>query len=96
MKHISLSEQEAEFIGTRFGYVPPDDCEDEYASNWRCPDSGVSAGDLPVLKSLEEKRLVWHMKASDWHFLEEDAWVLTDSGFGIFNWFHSFPENYGL
>ena len=97
MKPVSLTEQESIVIGTRFHYFPPEDWQGEYSSNWRYLDKDLQEKDVPVLKTLKEKRLVNHMNVSDWPILvNEDSWVLTDDGLGIFNWFHSFPENFGL
>lgn len=97
MKPISLTEAESVVIGVKFNYFPPEDWQDEYSSNWRYLDRELIEEDVPVLESLKEKRLAYHMNVADWPFLvKEDCWVLTDDGLAIFNWFHSFPENFGL
>ncbi len=97
MKPISLTEQESIVIGTKFGYVPPDDWQEENSNNWSYYDDKLDEKDIPVLEALREKKLVKHMAYADWPFLvDKDCWTLTDEGIGIFNWFHCFPENYGL
>ncbi len=97
MKPISLTEQESIVIGTKFGYVPPADWQGEYSTNWRYYDDKLDEKDVPVLEALREKKLVTHMAYADWPLLvDKDCWALTDEGVGIFNWFHCFPENYGL
>lgn len=97
MKPISLTEQESIVIGTKFGYVPPADWQGEYSTNWRYYDEKLDEKDVPVLEALREKKLVKHMAYADWPILvDKDCWTLTDEGIGIFNWFHCFPENYGL
>lgn len=96
MKPVSLTESESVVIGTRFEYVAPEDWSDVYSFNWQYPVSKVKEGDLPILKSLEEKHLVAYMCRKDWSSLvDEDCWVFTDNGHRIYEWFHSFPENYG-
>ena len=85
MKPISLTETESLVIGVKFNYFPPEDWQDEYASNWRYLDSEMVEEDVPVLESLKEKRLATHMNVADWPFLvKEDCWVLTDDGLAIF------------
>lgn len=97
MKPLALTETETAVIGTKFHYFPPEDWQEEYSSNWRYLDRNLSSEDVSILERLKEKRLAYHMDAADWPILvNEDCWVLTDDGLAIFNWFHSFPENYGL
>lgn len=96
MKPVSLTESESVVIGTKFEYVEPEAWSDIYSSDWQYPVSKVEEGDLPILKSLEEKHLVAYMCRKDWPSLvDEDCWVFTDNGRRIYEWFHSFPENYG-
>ena len=97
MKSVSLTESESVVIGTRFEYVEPEDWSDVYSSNWQYPVSRCGESDLPILKSLEEKRLVAFVKHKERpSIVDEDSWVLTDNGRAVSEWFHSFPENYGL
>ena len=97
MKPVSLTEAESVVIGTKFEYFPPREGDDEYPSNWRYVDKMVANEDLPILEALNKKRLVWHIGHGELPVLADEAcWVLTDEGLGIFNWFHSFPENYGI
>ena len=97
MKRLSLSETETALLGTRFSYVPTADWQEECSVSWRYYDDKVDEKDIPVLEALREKKLVRHIAYADYPALvDKDCWVLTDEGIGIFNWFHSFPENYGL
>lgn len=97
MKPLSLSEAEITLLGTRFSYVPPAYWEEEYSTNWRYYDDVLNEKDVPVLEALQEKKLVAHIAHADYSGLvDKDCWVLTEEGVGIFNWFHCFPENYGL
>lgn len=96
MKPVSLTESESVVIGTKFEYITPDTWSDNYSFDWQYPVSRLKEGDLPILKSLERKRLVIFVKHADWPLVVgEDCWVLTDSGLAVNEWFHSFPENYG-
>lgn len=97
MKSLSLSEAEIALLGTRFSYVPPADWQEEYSTNWRYYDDVLNEKDVPVLEALREKKLVQHIACADYPALvDKDCWALTEEGVGIFNWFHCFPENYGL
>lgn len=103
MKRLSLSEAEVVLLGTRFSYVSPDKWCQEEASNWRLLDRNLAEGEALMLEELHEKKLVWHWTKEDWPAFagefskdNESCWVYTDAGLAIADWFHSFPENYGL
>lgn len=103
MKPLSLTEAEVAFLGTRFDYVSEDKWCQEEACNWRLLDRDLSEGEALMLEGLQEKKLVWHWTKEAWPAFagefskdNESCWVYTDAGLAIADWFHSFPENYGL
>lgn len=97
VKAFDLSRDEFIFVGTRFEYSAPKPWEDESGCCWTLPDEAASDEDVNVLKVLQEKRLVFHMDHLRWPVMvDKDCWVLTEHGLHVMNWFHSFPENYGL
>ena len=97
MRPVSLTEAESVIIGTRFEYRASEGWEDESCLNWVYPDSRVESSDIPVLEAMEGKKLVVHMEVTRWpNLVDRDCWVLTEHGLSVFNWFHSFPENYGM